>query len=96
MHQAGDILVAIHARKHPAVDGVFQLLPIHIQAHVLPVDLCGQGGITVAAKTIFIFELVLCAGHAGAGKQQEDECLSEVFSCGVHAYEKIPMHLKPQ
>jgi len=60
VHQALHILVAIHAAEHAAVNRMFHLRRVHVQAHRLAVDFSCQRGIGVAAKTILILELLLC------------------------------------
>ena len=53
---AGDVSVTIDAREHAAVDGVFELLRIDLQADVLSVDFVRQAGITVTG------EALICSG----------------------------------
>jgi hypothetical protein len=69
MDQALHIFVTINAGKHRAVDGVLQLLRIHEQTHLRPIDIRGHGGVRVAGKAIFVLELMLGASAAGAEKK---------------------------
>jgi hypothetical protein len=69
VHQTLHILVAINTSEHIAVDRMFQLAFIHIQAGLLAVHLRGQGGVGVAGKTVLVLELMLGASRAGANKQ---------------------------
>ena len=47
---AGYIRMAIHAGEHAAVDGVFELLRIDLQADRFAIDFVGQASITVARQ----------------------------------------------
>ncbi len=69
MDQAPYILVAINARKHAAVDGVLELVLIHIQADLLAVHFRSHGRVGVAGETIAVLELVLGVCRAGPNKQ---------------------------
>ena len=69
MDQALHILVAIHAGKQIAVDGMFHLVSIHVQADLLSVLHRSQGGVGVAGKTVFVLGLLLGASRISANKQ---------------------------
>jgi len=59
MKQALDVLVAIHAGKHGAMDRMTQFLGVDVQADRLSIYFSAQGGIRVTGKTVFILELLL-------------------------------------
>jgi len=61
MHQTLHILVAIHASKHSAVDGVLLLVGVHIQVDLLAIHLHRQGGVGVTGKAILVLGLMLGA-----------------------------------
>ena len=67
------VLMAIHASKlHGGVDGMLQLLRVDEERNGSAVNVGGQGGITVAAEAVIIFQLVL--GASGEGRAQQKEC----------------------
>src|SRR4029077_11886675 len=44
--------MAIHTREHAAVNGIFELLRVNVQAFRFAVDLVRQGGVAVAGETL--------------------------------------------
>ncbi len=67
MRNGSDILVAIRATEHAAVNGVLELLLLHLQTHLLAVFFLGQRGVVMARQAIRIGELrrllrLLCLG----------------------------------
>jgi hypothetical protein len=69
MDQALHILVAIHAGKHGAVDGVLELGFIDKQALLLAVDVLTHGGVGVAGEAVDILEFVLGMRDGSPEKQ---------------------------
>ena len=45
-----NIRVAVHTGKHAAVNGIFEMLRIDVQADRLAIDVVGQRSITVAGQ----------------------------------------------
>lgn len=70
VHQTLYILVAIHAGKKIAVDGMLHLAFINKQANLLAVYLRCQRGIGVAGKAVFVSGLLLGVSCADAKKQE--------------------------
>ena len=58
MRNRSDILVAIRATEHAAVNGIFELLFLHLQAHLLAVFFLGQRCVVMARQAIRIGELL--------------------------------------
>ena len=70
--EALDILVAVHAGEfHGAVDGVLQLLAVHIERDGLAVHIRAQGCVTMTGEAVLILQLVL--GASGEGRAQQKE-----------------------
>jgi hypothetical protein len=58
MRNRSDILMAIRATEHAAVNGVLELLLLHLQAHLLAIFFLGQRWVVVAGEAIRISELL--------------------------------------
>ena len=68
MRRALYIGMAIHAREHAAVNGIFEALRIHMQADGLAVHFMSQRGVAVAGQALFSSRLCrLLAGGWFAG-----------------------------
>lgn len=48
---AFNVGMTIHAGEHGAVDGIFELVRIHVEANRLAVDIMSQAGVTMAGQT---------------------------------------------
>ena len=66
--EAFDILVAVDARKHAAVDGVLELGPVDEESELFAVLLFRKGRVGVAGQAIFVLELVLGVEHGAQGE----------------------------
>jgi len=87
-----DVLVAVHASEfHGAVDGVLQLLAVHIERNGLAVHIGAQGCVTVAGEAVFIFQLVLGARGESRAQQKERQRTEQYSAGNFHAYEKTPV-----
>jgi len=63
VRRTGYISVAVHAGEHAAVDGIFELLWIDMQADGLAVNVMGQRGVAMAGETFvsgWFWELLGC------------------------------------
>ena len=69
VHCTLHVIVTIHAGEEIAVSRMLQLARIHIQADLLAVYLCGQGGVRVTGKAVFVLGLLLGVGRAGENEQ---------------------------
>ena len=92
MRQARPVLVAIDTSKHIAVDGMFQLAPIDIQARLLAIHLRGQCGVGVAGKAVFVLELMLSASRTSTNQQGQGQRLGKCSSGRGHAFEESLRH----
>ena len=66
--QALDVLVAIDAGEHAAVDGVGELGAVDVETDGLAVISVGQGLVGVAGEAVLVFWLLL-----GVGRPRPDE-----------------------
>ena len=66
--QALHIFVAIDATEHSAMNGMPQLVFIHIQADLAAVCIFVQSGVGVAGETVFVLQLLLAASGRGPDK----------------------------
>lgn len=62
--------VAIHAREHAAVNGIFEALRIHMQADGLAVHFMSQRGVAMAGQAFFgsWFSRLLAGGWFTGGE----------------------------
>ncbi len=70
VHQALYILVAIHTRKHRAVNRMLQLAFVYIQADLLAIHILCQRRVGMAGEAVFTFEFVRCVSLTGQDKQR--------------------------
>jgi hypothetical protein len=96
MRQALHILVAIHAGKHGAMNGMLELAFIHKQADLFALHVRGQCGVGVTGKTVSILELMFGMSRTSPDKQGQNERLSENSFARVHAYEEMLCWKSPQ
>ena len=67
MRKRSDILMAIGAKEHAAVNGILEWLLLHLQTHLLAVFLPGQRGVVMACQAIRIGELLHLLRLLGLG-----------------------------
>jgi len=94
VRQALHVFVAVHTGEfHRAVDGVLELLAVNEKRDGLAVHIGGEGRVTVAGETIFVFQLVLGASVEGRAQQKERK-RTEHYSAGYfHVYEETPLRI---
>ena len=86
-----DVLVAIDACKHGAVDGVFELLRVNIERDGLAIDFGSERRIAVAGEAVLVFQFVLGANGEGRAQQKERERTEQDSAGDFHAIEETPV-----
>lgn len=89
--EALHVLMAIHAGEfHGAMDGLLQLLAIHVERDRLAVHVGGQRCVGMAGETVFISQFVLGASGEGRAQQKESERTEQYSAGNFHVYEETP------
>ena len=84
MRRGLDVAVTVDACIDLTVDGMLQLLLIHIEADTLAVQILGQSCISVTGQTVLVSGFLLGRGCPGPSQDTNHDTLVQNSARGIH------------